>query len=178
MAKISSKKKENIIIYGSLVAAIICLIYAGVDYYRDLNDSVKVKDEIKEAFKEMTNNDTDNTKNAQVPEVEPSILQKTDKKAIIIDRLNDIKNRKSEDDMFTYKMIRSWGNYEILDITYQKEVIEDYFMYSVNIKIPNMDASIPDIKNEELSTDNYIVITFKTFIIKNNDKYSFKHFEK
>ena len=126
----------------------------------------------------MTNNDTDNTKNAQVPEVEPSILQKTDKKTIIIDRLTDIKNRKSEDDMFTYKMIRSWGNYEIIDITYQKEVIEDYYMYQVSIKIPNKDASIPDIKNEELSTEDYIVITFKTFIIKSNDKYLFKHFEK
>lgn len=173
----SSKKRENIIIYGSLIAAIACLIYAGVDYYRDLSDNVKVKDEIKEAFKEMTIEDSE-VKGITIPEVEPSILQKVDKKAIINNRLTDIKNRKSEDDMFDYKMIRSWGSYEIINIEYQKEVIDDYYMYTTDIKISNKDASIPDIKNEELSTDDYIVISFKTFIIKNNDKYLFKHFEK
>ncbi len=80
--------------------------------------------------------------------------------------------------MFNYTMIRSWGSYEILNIQYQKEVIDGYYMYLVDIKIPNKDASIPNIKNEELSTEDYTVITFKTFIIKNNDKYLFKHFEK
>ncbi len=173
----SSKKKENIIIYGSLIAAIICLIYAGIDYYRDFSDNVKVKDEIKEAFKEMAIDD-DATKSVEAPVVEPAILQKIDKKAIIKNRLTDIKNRKSEDDMFNYTMIRSWGSYEILNIQYQKEVIDGYYMYLVDIKIPNKDASIPNIKNEELSTEDYTVITFKTFIIKNNDKYLFKHFEK
>ena len=173
----SSKKRENIIIYGSLIAAIACLVYAGVDYYRDFSDNVKVKDEIKEAFKEMTIEDSE-VKGITIPEVEPSILQKVDKKAIINNRLTDIKNRKSEDDMFDYKMIRSWGSYEIINIEYQKEVIDDYYMYTTDIKISNKDASIPDIKNEELSTDDYIVISFKTFIIKNNDKYLFKHFEK
>jgi len=174
----SSKKKENIIIYGSLIAAIICLIYAGIDYYRDFSDSVKVKDEIKEAFKEMTNEEGEAVKAVEAPAEESALLKKIDKKTIITNRLNDIKNRKSEDDMFDYKMIRSWGSYEILDIKYQKEVIDGYYMYLVDIKIPNLDASIPDIKNEELSTDKYIVISFKTFIIKNNDKYLFKHFEK
>ena len=172
----SHKKRENFVIYGSLIAAIACLIYAGIDYYRSLSDDTKVKDEIKEAFKEITDDGSSN--NIKEPEIEPEELKAVDKGAIVIDRINAIRDRSQEDDLLDYQMIRTWGEYEIIDIQYQKQVTEEYYMYLVSIKIPNKEASIPTEINPNLSTEEYSVITLKTFIIKNNDTYSFKHFEK
>ena len=172
----SHKKRENIIIYGSLIAAIACLIYAGIDYYHSLSDDTKVQDEIKEAFKEMTDDGSSNS--IKEPEIEPEALIAVDKVAIITNRINAIRDRSQEDDLLNYQMIRSWGEYEIVDIQYQKKVTEEYYMYLVSIKIPNKEASLPTEINTNLSTEEYNVITLKTFIIKNNDTYSFKHFEK
>ena len=46
----SSKKKETIIIYGSLVAAVFCLLIASLDYYHDLSDKDKLIFEYKTGF--------------------------------------------------------------------------------------------------------------------------------
>ena len=171
----SRKRRENIIIYGSLIAAIACLTYAGFDYYKDLSDDTKVQDEIKEAFKEMTGDEETNYPKA--PEVEPEELKNVDKGSIITERINAIRDRTLEDDLLNYSMIRSWGEYQIINIKYQKQVTDNYYMYLIDIKIPNKEAILPKEINNDLSTEEYSVITLKTFIVKNNDTYSFKHFE-
>ena len=170
------KLRENIVIYGSLIAAIACLTYAGLDYYRGLDDDAKVQEEIKEAFKEMTSNEETNT--PKTPEVEPEELKAVDKMAIVNNRIIAIKDRSLDDDLLNYSMIRSWGEYQILDTIYQKKVTDNYYMYLVNIKIPNKEAKLPKEINNELSTEEYSVITLKVFFTKNNDTYQFKHFEK
>ncbi len=172
----SHKLRENIIIYGSLLAAIACLIYAGFDYYKGLSDDTKVKDEIKEAFKEMTSEGE--TPNTREIEAEPEELASVDKAAIIIERINAVRDRSAEDDLLNYSMIRSWGEYEIIDIQYQRQVTDNYYMYLVYLKIPNKEAVLPTEINNTLSTEEYNIITLKVYIVKNNDAYSFKHFEK
>ena len=171
----SRKRRENIVIYGSLIAAIACLTYAGIDYYKGVSDDTKVQDEIKEAFKEMATDDIN--KDIKVPEEEPTELQNVDKATIIINQINAIKDRYANDDLLNYYMIRSWGAFEILNITYQKQITDNYYMYLVDIKIPNKEAQLPTTINNDLSTEEYNVITLKTFITNNNGTYSFKHFE-
>ena len=51
-------------------------------------------------------------------------------------------------------------------------------MYLAYIKITNKEAQLPTSINDELSTEEYNVITLKTFIVNNNGTYLFKHFEK
>ena len=171
----SRKRRENIIIYGSLIAAIACLIYAGVDYYRGLDDDTKVQEEIKEAFKEMAGDEE--TSDTITTDVESEELKNVDKVAIVNNRINSIKDRSVEDDLLNYSMIRSWGEWEVLDIIYQKKITDNYYMYLVNIKIPSKEANLPKEINNDLSTEEYNVITLKLFITKNNDTYQFKHFE-
>lgn len=169
----STKKKENIVIYGSLIAAIVCLCFGAIDYFNNVTDSNSLKNEVKEALKEFNGNKKTETKKV---EEEPSELTSLDKKNIINNYLNSILDQKIKDEFLTYQTVKSWGNYEITSTTYQKKIMENYYSYTANIKIFNTDPILPTVKNDSLSTKEYIIITLTFNLLKENnqDNYNVK----
>lgn len=161
----SSKKRDNLIIYGSLIAAIICLSVGAVDYFKDLSNP-SLKNEVKEAIKELS---SDEDKKIIKKEVEPTELQNIDKKSIIDNHLIKISDQIKKDDLLTPYIIKSWGKYEISNISYKKKIMDDYYSYIVDIKISTEDPVIPTIKNDKLSTDAYIVISLTFNLLKQSD---------
>ncbi len=173
----SSKKKETIIIYGSLVAAVFCLLIASLDYYHDLSDK-SVKKEINKAINELKSND-EVKEEKEALDVESEELKQLDKNSLVKKYLDEIIDRAITDENLPLKMVKTWGNYEVINVTYQKKVVDNYYYYISDIKIPNLNATLPVGKNIELSTDEYIVISLKTYILKTefNDSYILKNFE-
>ena len=67
-------------------------------------------------------------------------------------------------------MIKSWQNFEIINTKYLKKITDTYYSYSFDLKIPNKNAQLPTKENQELSTEEYTVITLIANIsIKNNE---------
>lgn len=176
----SKKKRENITIYGSLIAAIVCLIAGGLDYYHDLSNAPSVKEEVKEAIhEELIKNNHSNPTPTQMKntDIENEELQQTNKNEVVKKYLNSINNQVQKDNIITYDIIRTWGNYDVINMTYQKQISNDYYLYITDIKIPNLTAKLPINKNEELSTNEYLVISIKTYLLKTNNGYILKNFE-
>ena len=153
--------KYNLIIYGSLFLALICLLLGGRDYLKDL-DKDPTQRNIEEAEEYIVERTGD------IDEKEPEELKNGDKASIIQKYFDSIIDQVQADDLLTLKMIKSWGSYEITNITYQREIVTNYYEYIVDIKIPNLDAELPSGKNEEASTEEYIVLTLYIDIIKSD----------
>lgn len=149
-------KKYDIIIYGSLIGAIICIIFGYGDSLYILKDT-----SISFSKKEETNILEDTIIE------EPSIMQSIDKKSIIKEYLYSINDQIIIDDVISFDMINSWDTYEVLNTTYDGEILESYYSYLVDIKISNKNATLPTSKNKSLSTNKYIVITLKFNIAYN-----------
>lgn len=149
-------KKYDIIIYGSLIGAIICIIFGyGDSLYLLKNTSISF------SKKEETSISADTTIE------EPSNMQSIDKTSIIREYLYSINDQIIIDDVVSFDMINSWENYEVLNITYDGEILESYYSYLVDIKISNKNATLPTGKNKRLSTNNYIVVTLNFNIAYN-----------
>ena len=150
------KRKYDIIIYLSLAVAIVCLALSAFDY----TTSLKTGDS-------MVNKDSE-----RIPELnkeeEPAELAILDKKTIIKTYMNQVLDQIIKDEIISYSMMKTWGEYEIIDITFHKEIIDGYYEYEANISINNKDALIPCEINHELSTEEYNVITLIINIVKNN----------
>jgi hypothetical protein len=95
---------------------------------------------------------------------EPEALTKEDKKSIVKKYLDSLLDRIYDDSLITYEMIKTWGNYEVLNINYERKITDNYYAYSIDIKINNLDAIVPTNKNEALSTEEYIVISLNANI--------------
>lgn len=149
-------KKYDIIIYGSLIGAIICIIFGYGDSLYILKDT-----SISFSKKEETNILEDTIIE------EPSIMQSIDKKSIIKEYLYSINDQIIIDDVISFDMINSWDTYEVLNTTYDGEILESYYSYLVDIKISNKNATLPTSKNKSLSTNKYIVITLNFNIAYN-----------
>mgnify|MGYP003290127265 CR=1 FL=1 len=164
-------KKYDIIIYGCLIGAILCIVLGCGDYLLTLKEegiSFAVKD---------TTPKIDNT-DYQVPEgntgnSEPEELQKADRNAIVEKYLDSIIDQIVIDDLITYDMIKTWDEYEVINTTFEREIVESYYSYYVDIKISNKKATIPTEKNKKLSKDDYIVITLKVNIVDSTAKNGF-----
>lgn len=151
------QKKYDLIIYGCLLAAIICLVLGGKDYFIYLYKE-KTSPETEPSIKEINNEDE------FIIQEEPDTLKEYNKSTIIISYLDSILDRITNDKLISYDMINTWGGYEVLNVVYNKTITNNYFEYQVDIKINNKEASLPTNINEELSTEEYNVITLKFYI--------------
>lgn len=155
-------KKYDIIIYGSLIGAIICIILGYSDYLYTL------KDKGISFSKKETNIVEETTK-----EEEPENLHNIDKNSIVKKYLDSILDQIVTDDLISFDMINTWDNYEVLSTSYEREIVESYYSYLVDIKISNMNAFLPTSKNKELSTEEYLVITLRFNIAYSASKNGF-----
>lgn len=157
-------KKYDIIIYTSLLGAIFFIVLGSMDHIKDF----------KEEGISFSKTETKEQKNDEVEEVDPNTepleLQNEDKNILVKKYIDSVLDQIEFDSLIDYKMVESWGNYEILSTTYEKEIAEDYYSYYTNIKISNLDAILPVEKNEELSTKDYIVITIKANILNSEER--------
>lgn len=155
-------KRYDLIIYISLILAFICVIISMID------NSHAGEIEFKEVLKEDIDSPsipTDNTLENQDAE-EPLELKNTDKNSIVKKYLDEIADRVIKDEIITYNMIRTWNTYEVLDIIYERQIIDYYYAYKVNIKITGNNIDVPTSKNEILSTEDYTVVTLTFNILK------------
>lgn len=167
-------KRYNIIIYTSLLLAIILLALGGRDYLKDKSNGSTTQEEIVETEEPV---EKEERKEEKVEE--PEELKEVDKLSVIKKYLDSVQDQIKKDKKITAKMISSWGDYTIDDIEFQREITTKYYEYKVNIIIPNLDAKYPGKKNEKLSTKEYIVLTMyfdiadservNGFIVKNID---------
>lgn len=167
MKKKKLKLKDDVIIYSCLLAALICLILGGKDYFESLKEKSNIKDEITGAIHELQGKEIEEN----IVYEEPQELQKIDKKEIIIKYLDSIIDQIKTDDLLNYDMLKTWGDYEVLNVIYEREITDNYYSYQVDIKVSNREAQLPTIKNKKLSKDNYIVVTINANIsnsIENN----------
>ena len=147
-------KKYDMIIYGSLILAVILLLLGGGDYLlsekENKSDNIIQSSENKQVIE----------RNEDAPKgEEPEELQAIDKKNIVRKYLDSILDQIQKDETLTYKMVRTWGKFEVLKVEYQREISSSYYEYKVDIKIPKKDAKLPGEKNKELSTKDYIVLS-------------------
>ena len=73
--------------------------------------------------------------------------------------------------------IQSWQKYEISNINFVRTIVEDYYCYEVDIKIPNKNAKLPTSINVGQSTDTYNVITIYFNIAKKDNNFTVKAIE-
>ncbi len=173
--KVIKINKYDLIIYGCLAGAIICLGIGAKDYFASSSNKGSVKSELSSAIKEVKDNENNPEEESQkVEEVEPDSLEDYDKKLIVDSYFSDILDEIIKDDTISYEMLRSWNNYEILEFRYIREIATDYYQYEVDIKINEKNAILPKETNKNLSNDEYNVITLNIFILENAQNDSFR----
>ena len=102
------KTRENVIIYGSLLLALLLIIYAAKTYYDNRDNSYEAFKELNEVF----NNEKVVEEKIEIEE-EPDLIRFIDKRPIVINYFDDILNRKINDSLLTYDKVYSWGDFEI-----------------------------------------------------------------
>lgn len=147
------KKKYDIIIYSCLAGALVLICLGYWDNLKDLKAA-----DLSFSIKQSNDFNSSEVKGTNI-ELEPEELLNIDKNSIIKKYLDSLLDRITTDTLISYDMIKSWDNYQILNIAYKREIADNYYAYSVDIKINNQDALLPTKKNEKLSTKDYLVIT-------------------
>ncbi len=155
-------KRYDLVIYISLILAFICVIISIIDNSNagEIDFKEVPKDEI-----DSPSIPTDSVLENQDIE-EPLELKNADKNSIVKKYLDEIADRVIKDEVITYNMIRTWNTYEVLDTIYERQIIDYYYAYKVNIKITGNNIDIPTSKNELLSKEDYTVITLTFNILK------------
>lgn len=172
------KKKVNkydIIIYSSLMVAIVFIVIAVKSYYDNLDENETFFSSFKSAVEEI-NDSSEPQEEIQIEE-EPDIMKSVDKKAIINNELKLIVAEKSLTEYLNKEMIQSWQKYEISNINFIRTIVEDYYCYEVDIKIPNKNAKLPTSINIGKSTETYNVITIYFNIAKKDNNFTVKAIE-
>lgn len=166
--------KYDIFIYTTLFLAISILTLGGISYFYSLQEKSNLKNELNGAIKELKGEEVI----IKQKEIEPTTIKEIDKKNLINDYLNKIYDETIEDDVITHDIIKTWENYEIIGIKYNRKISENYYSYIVDIKIFNFKAKLPTSKNSELTNDKYIVVTLNANISYSpeNNTYSVKSF--
>ena len=153
------KTRQNIIIYGSLLLALLLIVYVAKEYHDNKDSNETVLKELEDVFgsKNDNNEEKDNNENK-----EPDSIKDVDKLSSINKYLDDIVNRRIENDIITYDVMSTWSSYEIVNIEYINTIVDNYYGYLVDIKIPNSEnLKITGRKNTELSDENYIVVSIE-----------------
>lgn len=160
-------KKYDIIIYGCLAGALVFICIGYWDNLKDLKENG-----LSFSVKETSSNKESTTEENSL-DLEPQELINADKNSIIKKYLDSLLDRITVDVLVSYDMIKTWGEYEVLNIEYERKIAEDYYAYLVDIKISNKEALLPTAKNEELSTDDYYVVTLNINIAYSSVKNGF-----
>lgn len=162
--------KYDIVIYSCLILAIICLLLGGRDYFNSLENESTVKDEVKSAIKSINGAEEGISTSNDTGKPEPEELINFDKKSLVQKYVDSIIDQILEDEVITYAMVNSWGDYEIVNVEYDHEVTDNYYAYKADIKISNKKGLIPGDLNEELSTEENPVLKVNVYI-----EYSSRH---
>ncbi len=157
--------KYNLVIYSSLLFAIICMLLAVKGHYDSLEQKESFSNDIKEAIKEIN---TDEEEIEPIKEPEPSNMIDVDKKSVINNILNDIVDNKIKLDLLSKEMILTWDNYEITNIEFIRQITDNYYCYKVDIEIFNLEANVPVTPEYN---ENYITLSLY-FNISYNEKNS------
>lgn len=173
MIKMKHKNRENIVIYGSLLLAIILVIYVAIVYYDNRDNSEEVFSELNEVFNKV---EVEKQKDIK-EEIEPDNIRFVDKRPIINNYFNEILNRKRKDELLTYEKVFSWGEFEISDIKYNKAITDTYYSYNVNIKINNKEALVDGLLNKKLSTEEYYIVSLKFYLVYDEEQLIIKNVE-
>lgn len=156
---------DNIIIYGSLILAVILIGYVLKESYKNKNKDESVISELENIFEKKEKNTIEKKAKEYI---EPESVKNIDKLSVINNYFQDILIRKTENEVITYKTLHSWGAYEILNINYKKQIADNYYGYDIDIKIPNKEAIISGRLNQELTTDKYLVVTIEFDMLNEN----------
>lgn len=166
------KQIYNIIMYISLFLALLFVVLACMDYSKD------------KKVEEPKTNDN-GTKIEEIIETEeptqeePTEMINIDKHIAIKKYIDSIADGIVTNEKMNIDMINSWERYEIKDLVFIKMTEEGYYSYRVNIKIYGKNAILPKEKNQELSTDEYTILTMNFNLYKTQFelKYSVKSLE-
>lgn len=164
---------ENIVIYGCLGLAVILIGYVLKESYANKNKDESVIQELESVFEKKDIEDKPTKKEKTYKE--PDNIKKVDKSIVINKYFDDILNRRKDNEVITYDTLASWGAYEILSINYLKPIADNYYAYDVNIKIPNTKAILSGRLNNELSTEEYIVVTIEFDLLYENGEFTIKN---
>ena len=97
---------------------------------------------------------------------EPQELVQVNKIEIINKYLLDIIDEIKKDKILTSKMILDWKAYEVMNVYYNKKIATNYYSYTADIKISNINNSYHNLENKDLNTDKYLVITLNFNLLK------------
>jgi len=168
--KVIKINKYDIVIYSCLLLAVFCLYMSGKDYFASLKEESTVKRELQSAIKEIKGEEEPLDEEIIKPVIEPENIKNYDKTSLLQHYFETILDRIIKDNYITYEILNSWQNYEIINFTFKKEIAPNYYFYKVNIKINNKNAILPKEKNEELSKEEYNMLTLNVYILYNQEK--------
>jgi hypothetical protein len=152
MKRISKRIKYDFIIYTCLILALILIGYSSKEYLANQSYSIK------EIF---TQEDI-----VTIIDEEPQELVRVNKIEIINKYLLDIIDEIKKDKILTSKMILDWKAYEVMNVYYNKKIATNYYSYTADIKISNINNSYHNLENKDLNTDKYLVITLNFNLLK------------
>lgn len=162
--------KFDLIIYSSLIGAVIILGFGTKAYFESLDDYKGFKKEVKSALKEMNN--TNEEPIVEVASPQPEITYNINEKDLITNYLESILDNIKQDEIVTNDMIRTWGSYEIIETKYLKQITDTYYSYVFKIKINNPAAQLPTSQIDEMSTSEYVCLTLiANLVITPNECY-------
>ncbi len=164
---------ENIVIYGSLIIAVILIGYVVKESYSNKNKDESVIKELDKIFEKKEEEKPIKKKEYK----EPKELQAVDKLEVINNYFQDIIIRKAENEVITYDTLYSWESYEILKIEYKRQITDNYHAYDCIIKIPNKKAILSGRVNEELTTEEYWVVNIEFDLLYENNKLTIKNID-
>lgn len=169
----TQKKKDNIIIYGSLLAAIICLFLAALDYYRDMTTK-----NTEEKIKEIIKND-EITPKKQLEKKEYVEIKGIDRDKVVQKYLDEISDLLLKDELITTDIIKTWDKYEVFDTTYEKTITKNYYLCNTKIRIQGKNTKVPKESNV-VDMGEYQVLLLKAYILNstNSNGYIVKKLEK
>lgn len=168
------KKKYDIIIYVSLIMALICIGIGAIDYFKSSPEEPAPKVE-----KTETTNTSNENKNETYNELEPEKLIELDKKTMIKRYFDSISDQTKTNDIITADMVNGWSKYEVLNVKFNRTIVDEYYSYTADIIIYGENITLPIEKNTELSTEEYSVITLNFNILRSGkeDRYIIKSIE-
>jgi len=158
------KVRQNIVIYGSLLIAIILLAMVAKEYYENKNSNEPLLKELDQVFGIKSSGGEVEEK--KIIEEEPNSIKNVDKVNVINKYLDNIINRIIEDEILTYEIVSSWGSYKVIGMQYIKSITDNYYAYKVSIMISNKGGIIIGDKRE---LDNNIVLDLEFDILISND---------
>lgn len=124
-----SALKYDIVIYLSLFIAFICAIASCIEPSSAKAEPPKPEEQIIEEVKEIE---------------EPEHLLKVDKYSVAQKYLDSIIDQIITDDIITYDMVTTWSTYSITNMKYQKEILENYYQYEVEVKLTGENILVPN----------------------------------